>query len=211
MARITLSVFILLAASAFSSVFGQGAPAGAGTPPGGGDKNLADDGIKARSVELERSKQELKRAEAASFAPINKQISAKFPQIKEDFEGLQISQAAIIKAYTMGKTIDYALIESSAEDVSKRAKQLDSNLFAVSTEKKAQTALDQKANEKSETPTSLPDLIVELDNAIGRFVSSKLFLNINVIEPDVAVSTRTDLINILHVSKKLAGGAKRLK
>ncbi len=211
MLKITLSVFLILAASAFSSVFGQGAPAGAGTPPGGGDKNLADDGIKARSVELERAKQELKKAEATQFAPINKQISAKFPRIKEDFEGIQISQAAIIKAYTMGKTIDYALIESSAEDVSERAKQLDSNLFAVSTEKKGQPAPDQEAEEKAGTPKSLPDLIVELDNAIGRFVASKLFANIKVIEPDVAVSTRTDLINIVHLSEKLAAEAKRLK
>lgn len=211
MARITLSVFLILAGSALSAVFGQAAPAGAGTPPGGGDKNLADDAIKARSVEIERMKQELKRAEAASFAPINKEISAKFPQIKEDFEGLQISQAAIVKAYTMGKTIDYALIESSAGDISKKAKRLDSNLFAVSSEKKAQPTLDGTTKDKVEKPTTLPDLIVDLDNAIGRFVSSKLFANIKVIEPDVAISTRTDLINILHLSERLAAEAERLK
>lgn len=211
MARITLSVFLILAASAVSGVFGQAAPAGAGTPPGGGDKNLADDAIKARSVEIERIRQESKRAEAVSFAPINKEISAKFPQIKEDFEGLQISQAAIVKAYTMGKTIDYALIESSAGDISKKAKRLDSNLFAVSAEKKVQPTLDGKTKDKVEKPASLPDLIVDLDNAIGRFVSSKLFANINVIEPDVAINTRTDLMNILHLSEKLAAEAERLK
>lgn len=211
MARITLSVFLILAGSALSAVFGQAAPAGAGTPPGGGDKNLADDTIKARSVEIERMRQESKRAEAASFAPINKEISAKFPQIKEDFEGLQISQAAIVKAYTTGKTIDYALIESSAGDISKKAKRLDSNLFAVSAEKKAQPTLDRTTKDKVAKPTSLPDLIVDLDNAIGRFVSSKLFANIKVIEPDVAISTRTDLISILHLSERLAAEAERLK
>lgn len=211
MARITLSVLLILVASAFSSVFGQAAPAGAGTPPGGGDKNLADDGIKARSVELERAKQELKKAEATQFAPINKQISARFPQIKEDFEGLQISQAAIVKAYTTGKTIDYALIESSADDISKKAKRLDANLFAVSADKKVQSNLDEKTKDKAEKPTSVPDLIVDLDNAVGRFVSSKIFANIKIIEPDVAISTRTDLISILQLSEKLAVEARRLK
>lgn len=211
MPRITLLVFIILAASSFSIVSGQGVPTGAGTPPGGSDKNLADDGIKKRSVELERVKQELEKAGATQVAPINKQLSAKFPQIKEDFEGLQISQAAIVKAYTTGKTIDYALIESSAEDVSKKAKRLDSNLFAIPVEGKIQSASDEKIKDKVEKPTSLPDLIVELDNAIGRFVSSKLFANLNVIEPDVASGTRTDLINIFHLSAKLAIEAKRLK
>lgn len=211
MPRITLLVFIVLAASVFSGVFGQAAPAGAGTPPGGGDRNLADDGIKARSVEIERAKQEMKRAEAAQFAPINKQISAKFPEIKEDFEGIQISQTAIVKAYTTGKTIDYALIESSAEAITKMAKRLDSNLFAVSAEKKIQPASDEKTKDNAEKQTSLADLIVELDNAVGRFVSSKLFANIKVIEPDVAKSTRTDLNSILHLSEKLAIEAKRLK
>lgn len=211
MPRITLSVLLILVASAFSSVFGQAAPAGAGTPPGGGDKNLADDGIKARSVELERAKQELKKAEATQFAPINKQISARFPQIKEDFEGLQISQAAIVKAYTTGKTIDYALIESSADDISKKAKRLDANLFAVSADKKVQSNLDEKTKDKAEKPTTVPDLIVDLDNAVGRFVSSKIFANIKIIEPDVAISTRTDLISILQLSEKLAVEARRLK
>lgn len=211
MARITLSVLLILVASAFSSVFGQAAPAGAGTPPGGGDKNLADDGIKARSVELERAKQELKKAEATQFAPINKQISARFPQIKEDFEGLQISQAAIVKAYTTGKTIDYALIESSADDISKKAKRLDANLFAVSADKKVQSNLDEKTKDKAEKPTTVPDLIVDLDNAVGRFVSSKIFANIKIIEPDVAISTRTDLISILQLSEKLSVEARRLK
>lgn len=211
MTRVLLSILLILAASVVSSLFAQRAPAGAGTPPGGGDKNLANDGIKARSVEMERMKQELKSSEAALVAPVNKQIAAKFPEIKEDYEGIQVAQAAIVKAYTMGKTIDYALIESSADAINKRAQRLDSNLFALPVTKKTHPASDEKSQDKVEKPVSIKDLIVDLDNAIGGFVSSKFFANINVIEPDVAISTRTDLINILHLSEKLAAEARRLK
>jgi hypothetical protein len=50
-----------------------------------------------------------------------------------------------------------------------------------------------------------------LDNSIGSFVSSKIFGNVNVIDPTVAVKTRTDLINILDLSDKLSKEAKKMK
>jgi hypothetical protein len=199
----------MLAGGFFSHAFAQAAPPGVGTPPGAGDKNLGDDSIKMRSVEMDRMKKESKGSAASSSAPINKQISAKFTEIKEDFEGVQTSQAAIIKAYTTGKMIDYGLIESAAKDIQKRAKRLDANLFAASAEK-VQPGMDSKAKDKVATP-GLRDLIVDLDNAIGRFVSSKLFANIQVIEPEVAISTRTDLNSILHLSEMLGSEASRLK
>ncbi|MEP6786871.1 MAG: hypothetical protein ABJB40_00465 [Acidobacteriota bacterium] len=201
---VLLSFFVALAVS---NVFGQRE-----TPAGAGDKNLAEgDGIKMRSVEMERMKQETRRTEAATFAPINKDIFARFPQIKEDFEGIQISEAAIITAFTTGKTIDYSLIESSADAINKKAKRLDSNLFAASVEKKADPAPDESGKQKIEKPKSVRDLIIELDKAIGSFVSSKIFGNIKVIEPEVAINTRTDLLNILKLSEKLSLEAKALK
>ena len=209
MPRIALSIFLILAASVVSNVFAQAASPGVGTPPGAGDKNLGDDSIKMRSVEMERMKKESKGVAAASSAPINKQISAKFTEIKEDFEGIQTSQAEIVKAYTTGKVIDYGLIDSLAKDVLKRAKRLDTNLFAASTEK-VESRLDKKAKDKVATP-GLRDLIIDLDNAVGRFVSSRLFANIQVIEPEVAVSTRTDLNSISYLSEMLSAEAARLK
>jgi hypothetical protein len=199
MKKIILSVCLILVASVFSNVFGQRE-----TPAGAGDKNLGDDGIKLRSVEIERVKREANKNDPASFAPINAEIKAKFPQIKEDFESIQISEAAIIKAYTTGKTIDYSLIQTSAEDINKKAKRLDSNLFASKLERKAD---DPKA--KEEKPKGVRDLIVELDKAIGSFVSSKIFGNIKTVDAEVAVKTRTDLVNILDLSDKLSKEANK--
>ena len=58
MKKVVLSVLFILAASVFSNVLGQAAPPGAGTPAGAGDKNLGDNAIKTRSVEMERMKKE---------------------------------------------------------------------------------------------------------------------------------------------------------
>lgn len=200
MKKIILSVFLILAASVFSNVFGQLAPAGAG------DRILADNDIKMRSVELDRVKRDANKNNTDSFAPINSEIKAKFPQIKEDFESVQILQAAIIKAYTTGKTIDYALIQTSADGINKKAKRLDANLFDSKLEKK-----DDKSKEKIVKPKSIRDLIVDLDNSIGSFVSSKIFGNIKTIDADVAIKTRTDLINILDLSDKLSKEANKMK
>jgi hypothetical protein len=201
MKKIILLVFLVLVTSVFSNVFGQRE-----TPAGAGDKNLGDDGIKLRSVELERIKRDANKNDPASFAPINAEIKAKFPQIKEDFESVQILEAAIIKAYTTGQTIDYSLIQTSAEGINKKAKRLDSNLFASKLEKQ-----DDKSKEKTEKQKSIKELIVALDNSISSFVSSKIFGNVNVIEPAVAVKTRTDLVNILDLSEKLSKEAKKMK
>ena len=198
--------FILSAALITASavcLYGQIAPV---TPAD--NANIYDNNIKMRSVEMERVKREETQAEAAKFAPVNSKIEAKFPEIKEDFEGIQVSQSAIISAYTTGKTIDFAAIESAADSIKKKAKRLDTNLFPDAT---THTVKDDAKKEKKEQPKTLKDLIVELDNAVGSFTSSKIFSNLKVIEPDVAIKTRADLLKIRELSEKLAEEAKKMK
>jgi len=207
MKRIIQLIILLIFTTTTLTIVAQTTTAGSVTPAGAGDKNLADNGIKLRSVELERIKREAERAEAASFAPINTEINSRFPQIKEDFEGIQILEAAIIKAYTTGKTIDYGLIESSADGINKRCRRLDLNLFAES--KKDKNSEDK--SEKAEKPKSLKDLIILLDTAIGDFVTSPLFGKVKVVEPATAIKTRTDLLNVLKLSERIGLEAKRLK
>jgi hypothetical protein len=202
MKNFILFVLILTLSSMFTHIFGQA------TPPAVGDNaSPRDTDVKMRSVELERVKREEKMAEAAKFAPINKEMVTKFPQIKEDFEGIQIAQSAIITAYTKTKDIDYGLIETSANEINKKAKRLDSNLFSPSTEKN----LSGKKEGKDEKPIIIKELIVELDNTIASFVSSKIFGNLQVIEPEVAIQTRSDLLKIQELSEKLAKEAAKVK
>lgn len=211
MKKIVLSILFISTASVFSSVLGQVAPPGAGTPAGAGDKNLGDNAIKTRSVEMERMKKEARQAEATSFAPVNKDIVAKFPQIKEDFEGIQIFQTTIVTAYTTGKTIDYLLIGVSAEGMNKKAKRLDSNLFAANFDKEGDKAKANKDPQMIEKNRTVRELIIDLDKTIGDFVSSPIFVNIAVIEPEVAMKTREDLFKIVQLSEKLSAEAKKQK
>lgn len=190
-----LSILVMLVTSVFSSVYSQV------TPPGAGDKDLRDNNIRMRSVEIERVKREAAKGNSPLFLVINSDIESKYPQIKEDFESIQISQAAIIKAYTTGEKIDYTIIESSAEVINRNAKRLDSNLFASRMEKKENKSKQKEA-------INIKNLIVELDNAIGSFVSSKMFLDLKVIDPETAKKTRVDLASIMELADKLSKEAK---
>ena len=179
------------------------------TPPAVPDNgNIYDNNIKMRSIDMERVKRDEVQAEAKKFAPVNSKIEAKFPEIKEDFEGMQLSQSAIVTAYTTGEKIDYAAIEAAAGEINKKARRLDANLFPDAT---SQELKSESSAKKEEKPKTVRDLIVELDEAIGNFVSSKIFVNLKVIEPEVAIKTRSDLLRIQTLSEKLAGEAKKLK
>jgi hypothetical protein len=179
------------------------------TPPAVPDNaNIYDNNIKMRSIDMERVKRDEQREEAAKFAPVNSKIEAKFPEIKEDFESLQTSQSAVVTAYTTGSKPDYAAIEAAAEEINKKAKRLDANLFPDAT---SQEVKSEDSKKKEEKPKTVRDLIVELDDAIGSFVSSKIFVNLKVIEPEVAIKTRTDLLKIQTLSQKLAEEAKKMK
>jgi len=220
MKKIIISVFLIFLASTDLSIIGQntptpGAPAGVGAPPGGSDKNLSEDLRKLRSVELERVKREAEKSgksgSATAMTPaINSKVDTKFPEIKEDFEGMQISQTAIIKTFTTDKKIDYALIEISADNINKHAKRLDSNIF-VEIVKKKDPATDETPKDAPEKTKSMRDMIVELDNAIGNFVSSKIFANLRVVDPEAAAKTRDDLVLIQVLSEKISAEAKKLK
>lgn len=202
MEKIVVSMIFIVIVALFSNVFAQRQ-----TPAGGGDTNLGADDLKTRSIEIDRIKQEALKNAAAKYAPINTEIKAKFPRIKEDFESIQISEAAIINAYTTGKTIDYGLIGTSADAINRNAKRLDANLFDVSkTERNG-----DKPPKKEAKPKTLRDIIIELDKAIGDFVSSKIFGNIKLIEPEVAIKTRTDLQRVMQLSEELSIEAKKLK
>ncbi len=205
MKTIAITIFLILAASVLSVVNAQ--PPGGTTPTGASDSSLRDDGVRMRSIELERIKREANKNDPTLFAEMNRRVNAKFPQIKEDFESIQISEAAIITAYKMSKMIDYKLIESSAKDIVKKSKRLDLNLFANRVEPE-EIGPVKKEDQKSLT---MKDLIMDLDKPMGEFVSSKIFQNHVVVDAEVARKARVDLANLIKASEALSKEAKRLQ
>jgi hypothetical protein len=205
MRNLIVPVVVLFVAAAFTTALGQ-PPTGGSTPGGKSDTTLRDDNIRLRSVELDRIKREADKQSPDGFTAINKKIESKFTEIKEDFEGLQIAQTAVVTAYTTGKTIDYKLIASSSKDINKHARRLDSNLFSSKFELEEKKPEDGKVQPKP----AIRDLIVELDNAIGSFVTSKLFTNLRVFDQPVAKQARIDLAHIIRISELLVNEAEKM-
>jgi hypothetical protein len=174
-------------------------------PPGASDSNLRNDDVRTRSMELERIKRDANKKDSDTASPAADNIEAKYPEIKEDFEGIQMAQAAIIKAYTTGESIDYGLIESSAKEIKKHSKRLESNLFAVKFEPK------EDSDKKEEKTKTVRDLIIELDTAIGDVTVSPMFQNLREIDPEVAHKTQADLFSVSELSDLLAKEAGKMK
>ncbi|MGI8467400.1 MAG: hypothetical protein ACR2N3_03000 [Pyrinomonadaceae bacterium] len=209
MKKTIILTIILLATAAFSNVSAQIIP----PPPGAGDRNLGDDGIKSRSVELERIERDAKKDsndknnKAAQNSKNNQpedKLAAKYDEIKADFEQIQKSQDAVINAYKTADQADYAEISKSALEINKSAERLDTNLFPPPSAKKAAKKDDEKSEKETKTPKSVRDLIVDLDNTIGSFSTSPMFQNLRVVEPKVSEKTQTDLKKIIELSAALS-------
>ena len=103
-----MNIWILLFVMLFVSsgfVSAQNIP---GVPNGSANKDSRDEfdnGIRLRSIELERVKRENYRSAIAEKAAENRKIN--YSQIKKDFELVQKLQNEIIKTYVTGKQIDY--------------------------------------------------------------------------------------------------------
>ena len=98
-------------------------------PPVADNANPQDRSLKDRSIEMERVKRE-ENKNVVTGKPGEMMAESKFNQIKEDFEQIQLSQSAVVAAYSRSKDIDYKLISMGAEQIGKRGTRLSENLFA---------------------------------------------------------------------------------
>jgi hypothetical protein len=159
--------------------------------------------IKMRSIELERIKRE-----SENPAPNNPSTTRqfKFTEIKNEFENIQKLEDSIINAYTKGKKIDFTKISESAEEIRKNAIKLDENLFESRITNEKQTVVAEKSK-----PKNIRDLIIELDNAIGKFVGSKMFKDSKLIDQKESEQAQFELKKIIEISDKLSIEAKKFK
>lgn len=209
---------LVLIALAFASATGSHVYAQLASPPGAGDKDLRDTDVKRRSIEMERIERDAKKRSgkpAKSQAPKNEdRLAAKYAEIKTDYEQIQLSQNAIVKAYQTGGKIDYAQIGKSAGEINKSAARLNANLFPVPIEENANSKEEEKKKDKTEkqfkTAKSTRDLIIDLDGAIGSFATSSMFQNLRVVDPQVSAKTKLDLEKIIELSALLDFEARKL-
>ena len=197
--RLLLAVGAVVAATSLSPALAQRTP-----PPGASDKNLRGeiDGARGRSNEMERVKRDAekpgKKAEKSS--------EDKFPQIKEDFERIQIVNGEVLQAATPPGGPDYARLSAAAEEVRRRATRLKSNLFPQESEEK------QKAGGGGDQDQpSLKSLLSALDAALARFVGSPIFRNTQVVNPQESAEARRDLEEVIKLSTQIVKESGKMK
>lgn len=205
MKNIIVLLIALIAAGACLNVPGQ-VP-----PPGASDKSLEDRNIKSRSIELERIKRDANKPDPGNQRQPDKMLAAKFQDIKEDFEQIQLSQSEIITAYTKGKEIDFGKVSAKAEQINKRGVRLKENLFpSVSENQNDKKTKNGKSNvELLPLPQDVKTLIVEMDNTLAAFTANPIFTNPQVVNPDNNVKAKSDLEKLIRLSGALKQKAEK--
>lgn len=212
MKRILVLIAFIFSTAVWSSVYAQGNT----PPPATGDVDLRDTDVKRRSVELERVERDAKKGDRNTSPEAKKaaedRLAAKFAEIKTDYEQMQLSQDAVVRAYQTGGKIDYAQISKSAQEVNKSAARLNSNLFPAETGgKKKEEKKKDKSGKESQPAQSVRDLIVDLDNAIGSFTKSPMFRNLRVVDAEVSKKAKSELEKIIELSALLTDEARKME
>ncbi len=201
--------FSLLAIVAIAFVLSSPARAQEhGPPPGASDRNVGDgvSDIKSRSVEMERARRDAEKADKKSENSPNQN----FPQIKEDFERIQIINSDVLQAAsTHDAAPDYMRISEAASELKKRAVRLKSNLFAAESEKHSKDKSKEATEQQQQQ--DVKSLLVALDSAIGGFVSSPIFQNIKVIDPQDSAKARQSLEQVIKLSTQVSKEADKMK
>ncbi len=195
--RFLPAAVVVIAVTSLSPVLAQGP----GPPPGGSDKNMKGemDGVRGRSNEIERIKRDAEKPDKKG----EKSPEDKFPQIKEDFERIQIVNGEVLQ---VSGAPDYARLSEAAEEVRRRAARLKSNLFPPESEKKSK----ERGAEEKDQP-DLKSLLSALDGALARFVNSPIFQNTKVVNSQDSAQARRDLEEVIKLSAQVLKEAGKMK
>lgn len=157
------------------------------------DKSVED---KYRSDEIERVRRNAVRRE--------ERPNRSFPQIKADFERIQVINSDVLQKHSSDRQLDFGAIADAAAEVSKRAVRLKGNLFpSTSKETGGQT------KPQTESQPGVMPLLRKLDKAIDSFVHNGMFENIKVVNSEDSTKAQRDLESIMNLSKEIHKRAKR--
>ncbi|HLA12692.1 MAG TPA: hypothetical protein VJ023_19055 [Pyrinomonadaceae bacterium] len=149
---------------------------------------------KDKSIEDKYRSDEIERVRRGTLTPRARHES-RFPQIKEDFERIQMLNGDILQAISSDQGQSRARISEAAAEIHKRANRLKSNLF-VSQSKGHEAEIESSALKKQALKTQL----LELDKAITSFVHNPIFENTKVVNPDDSRRAEKDLQKIIDLS-----------
>ena len=182
-------------------------------PPVADNASPQDRSLKDRSIEMERARRDENKG-VATGKPGEAIAETRFNEIKEDFEQIQVSQSAIVAAYQKPGKIDYQLISSGAEQITKRGTKLKENLFPPPPKKDDKKKKKDKDKDKDQhedqplvetrrIPEDVKTLIADIDNTLALFVANAMFSNTRIVNASDHAKAKADLEHIVALSNKL--------
>jgi hypothetical protein len=152
---------------------------------------------KDRSIEDKYRADEIERVRREAVKPQQRYQTTRFPQIKEDFERIQLINSDVLQAITLKAEPDYRRLSEAAAEVKKRATRLRSNLFP------SEFRVESKQSEQRlKGPENLKSLLIELDKAITTFVHNPMFENTRVVNEEDSKKAQEDLEKIIDLSAR---------
>jgi len=204
MNKFTVLVIFMFSAAVGVNVYGQ-----VSAPPGAGDKSLEDRNVKGRSVDMERARRDVDEPQQSSTSP----SANKFPEIKEDFEKIQLLTDNVITLVKVVKT-NYKQVSEESGEIKKRAMRLKSNLFPVVENKKKDKDKDKDKSKVEEKTDDLPQdvrgLVVAMDKSLMTFTQSPIFQNTKVADASESLKAQNELENLIKISSALEKEADKM-
>ena len=130
------------------------------------------------------------------------------PEIKEDFERIQLIEREMIISVFVAKLVDYQQILKTSAEIRKRATRLKTNLAYPEPPNRDSSRTSRAGHEDEDIKVSLTNL----DQAIMSFVMNPIFqLRQQVVESRLAIKATSDLMDIVELSDTLKKHAQRLE
>ena len=148
---------------------------------------------KLRSAEMDRARNELNADRIRATA-----TNERFPEIKDDFERIQITNNQSLQTASIKETPDLRTISKAVVEIKKRALRLKSNLFPVSSKTDLSRENEQKEQDRF-LKLELKPLAIQIDNAIYRLVSNNIFQNIKLVNLKDSEKAENDLEKIIFL------------
>lgn len=150
---------------------------------------------KDKAVEDKYRSDEIERIHRASATITKERYVTRFPQIKEDFERIQLININILQSSTLDLNRDQDKVAEATGEIKKRALRLKSNLFP------SDSTVREKPSERH-YPQGLKSLLADLDRVISNFVHNPMFENTKVVNPEDSAKAEQDLALIIELSTK---------
>jgi hypothetical protein len=130
------------------------------------------------------------------------------PQIKEDFERIQLIEREMMKSVFVDVLVDYQQIQKASAEIKKRAARLKTNLAYPEPLNRSKARKNRPGNSDEDIKMSLANL----DQSIMSFVVNPIFqLQQQVVETQLAMKAVSDLLDIIELSEATKKHAERLE